>query len=343
MADIFISHASVDQTLAEAFARLLEGGVNLSHKQIFCTSLEDQGIPAGADFKKVIQDQLNQCEIVIALITQNYYVSAFCMCELGATWIKAKNFVPFITPPLGFGDLKGVLSGMQALRINDPAGLDQVRDRILPFSNDPAGTARWTKRKEEFLSALDALLKGLPKPKVIKPEEFQKLKEEKEDYKREYEKSDEENQKLRKKIAELKNAKDKAQVAAIERKYSSEWETFEKLTEAASSRLEHFPRVVIEALFHRFRHGDFRPDSDAWGEEPVKAEEEGLLELDEDHGTFSVNEDNPKIKKALTALRAVRQFVNEEASDEFPKQYEQKYEENFDMAIRPFWERHLMP
>jgi hypothetical protein len=40
---------------------------------------------------------------------------------------------------------------------------------------------------------LDGVLKALPKPRVIKPEDYKKLKEQKEDYKHEYEKSDEEN------------------------------------------------------------------------------------------------------------------------------------------------------
>jgi hypothetical protein len=55
MAKIFISHASADQKLADAFARLLEGGINLRQKHIFSTSLEDQGIPAGEDFKSFIR------------------------------------------------------------------------------------------------------------------------------------------------------------------------------------------------------------------------------------------------------------------------------------------------
>jgi hypothetical protein len=341
MAEIFISHASSDQQLADAFARLLEGGINLSQKQLFCTSLEDQGIPAGADFKSFIQKQLESCEIVISLITENYYASAFCMCELGATWIKAKNFIPFIVPPLGFGDLKGVLFGMQAIRINDPAGLDQARDRILPLTKEPAGTARWTKRRDEFLSALDALLKSLPKPKIIKPEEFEKLKSQKDDYKHEYDKADEENQGLRKQIVELKKAKDKVQVAAIERKYSSEWEVFDSLAEEASQILGQFPRVVVEAFFQRSHGNEFRPKWDSWRDEPREAEEEGLLVGDE--GSFDVNESNLKIKKALAALRALRTFVNETSSEEFGKQYEKRYEENFDMTLRPFWERHLMP
>jgi hypothetical protein len=343
MADVFISHASADQELADAFGRLLEGGINISQKQIFCTSLEDQGIPAGQDFKAFIQAKLDDSKIVIALISQNYYASAFCMCELGATWIRAKDFIPFIVPPLGFDDLKGVLSGMQVLRINDTAGLDQARDRVLRLAKEPAGTPRWTKRKEEFLSALSDLLKSLPKPKVIKPEELEKVKSEKQEYKREYEKADEENKTLKKKIEEVKKTKDKAQVAAIERKYSTDWETFEELTDEASKKLGRFPRVVIEAFFQRFRSGEFRPTGEDWGDEPTKAEEEGFVVLDEEEGTLSVNEENPKIKKTLDALRSVRRFVTEGASEEFPRQYEQRYEENFDMTLRPFWERHLIP
>ena len=263
------------------------------------------------------------------------------MCELGATWIKAKNFIPFIVSPLGFGDLKGVLSGMQALRINDSAGLDQARDRILPLAKEPAGTARWTKRRDEFLAGLNALLKSIPKPKIIKPEDFEKLKLQVDDYKSEYDKADEDNQTLRKQIAELKKAKDKAQVAAIERKYSSEWEVFESLIEEASQLLGQFPRVVVEAFFQRYHGNNFRPKWDNWDDEPGEAEEEGLLV--EDEGSFDINDDNPKIKKALAALRALREFVNETSSEEFGKQYEKRYEENFDLTLRPFWQRHLMP
>jgi hypothetical protein len=92
---------------------------------------------------------------------------------------------------------------MQVLRIDDPVGLDEARDTILPLAKEPARTPRWTKRRDEFLTGLRELLKSLPKPKVIKPEDFEKIRSEKEDYKREYEKSDEENQTLKKQISEL--------------------------------------------------------------------------------------------------------------------------------------------
>jgi hypothetical protein len=215
------------------------------------------------------------------------------------------------------------------------------KSRIAKLADDPAGTARWTTRKGEFLKGLNRLLKGLPKPTIIKPEEVDKLKSEIADYKGEYKKVDEENQTLKKKIEDLKKAKDKAQVAAIERKYSGEWDTFDDLVEGAKKHLRKFDPVVVEALFQRFRGGEFRPSAEKWGDDPMDAVEEGLLDLDEDDGTFSVNEADPKIKKAVAALRELRTFVDEGASEGFHTQYEQKFDETLDMKLRPFWDRQL--
>jgi hypothetical protein len=230
---------------------------------------------------------------------------------------------------------------MQVLRLDDSGALDQARDRIAEIAEDPAGTARWTTRKGEFLKGLNQLLKGLPRPKVIKPEEFEKLKSEKADYCREYEQADKENQTLKKKIEDLKKTKDKAQVAAVERKYSSEWDAFDDLVEKAAKHLSRFDSVVVEALFQRFRGADFRPSAERWGDDPMDAVEEGLLDVDEDEGTFNVNENDPKIKKSLAALRELRRLLDEEASEGFHTQYEHKFDETLDMKLRPFWDRHL--
>jgi hypothetical protein len=84
MSKVFISHATVDKALADAVQTLIETGVGLPHHEVFCTSLEGLGIPEGtADFKDFIRKQMLDCDTVVALISENYYGSAFCMCELG--------------------------------------------------------------------------------------------------------------------------------------------------------------------------------------------------------------------------------------------------------------------
>src|SRR6185437_15845795 len=100
MADIFISHASVDTPIAEALVQLLEGGVGLRTSQVFCSSLEGQKVMPGKDFKAYIKSELRGAQIVIGLISKHFYNSAFCMCELGAAWAYANEFVPLLVPPI---------------------------------------------------------------------------------------------------------------------------------------------------------------------------------------------------------------------------------------------------
>jgi hypothetical protein len=48
LADIFLSHASTDARLADAFVQLVEGGIGVLSGQIFCTSLEEHDISPSA-------------------------------------------------------------------------------------------------------------------------------------------------------------------------------------------------------------------------------------------------------------------------------------------------------
>src|SRR5262245_59010999 len=49
------------------------------------------------------------------VITPAYYESAFCLCELGATWIMGSEAMPLLVPPLDYDDLKAVLIGVLGL------------------------------------------------------------------------------------------------------------------------------------------------------------------------------------------------------------------------------------
>ena len=102
--DIFISHATKDMPLVEALIQLIEGGIGIRSSQIFCTSIEEQGIPPGVDFKSHIKSELAEVKVVISVVTPHYYSSAFCMCELGATWALTKDFIPLLVPPVDYRD-----------------------------------------------------------------------------------------------------------------------------------------------------------------------------------------------------------------------------------------------
>ena len=50
MTDIFISHAVVDQALAGKLVAFLKEAIGVPAKSIFCSSIDGQNIPLGADF-----------------------------------------------------------------------------------------------------------------------------------------------------------------------------------------------------------------------------------------------------------------------------------------------------
>jgi hypothetical protein len=184
MRDVFLSHASVDRPLVESFAvDLLESGAGITHDQVYCPCLEGQGIPPGIDFNQHIHKTLSNAKCVIALITRNYYASAFCLCELGATWILSKSFVPLIVPPITFQDLEAVLQGTQCLRIENQRDLDHLRDILHAFIAKPTSTGRWNTRRDAFLDKLPSILKVLPVPESVKPEELSIVITERDEYK----------------------------------------------------------------------------------------------------------------------------------------------------------------
>ncbi len=338
--NIFLSHASADTSLVDSFVQLLESGVGVRHSQIFCSSIEGHGIPPGNDFKEYIKQALAEAELVFALISKNFYASAFCMCELGAMWIQAKHLIPVVVPPLTSNDLKAVLSGVQSLKLNDESALDTVKDAVSKLTADPTPTPLWNKRRKDFLSALPGILDALPKPEYVSAEETAGIRQERDEYKSEYDKADERIRTLERTVNELSQLKDQQKAAEIIKANSTESDRFEDLVASATNALGFLPKVVREALYYDCRGEWFRPDYEKWENAPKDAEERGFLKYRDDGNLYAIREDNPKIRKAKTALDKLQNFVVR-ASSSFSQAYEDKHDESLDFQSRNFWELNL--
>jgi hypothetical protein len=337
MADIFVSHASEDAPLIEILIQLIEGGIGIRSTQIFATSIEEQGIPPGVDFKNHIKEILTGVKVVIAVVTPRYYNSAFCMCELGATWALTKDFIPLLVPPIDYNDLRGTLFGSQSLPINEDKKLDSVQTVLTKLADNPEKVARWNSRKAQFLKQLPSVLSMLPPVNTLSGKEAAKLSAERDEYREEYQKSDVEVAALKKQVAELSTAKDREEVASIKKKYSSDEEVFDALVNGVSSELGPLPGVVSEALYYYFKNEEYAPNHRDWGDAPQDAEDAGLLHSDGGH--FWVNESHPKIKRAIAAIEQLRNFLAEPPQG-FADDYERTHDDLFELRSRPFWERH---
>lgn len=156
---IFISHAEKDKALAELLVNLIEDGIGVPEQEIFCSSLNGYGIPTGKNFIDYIKSQIDVPKVVIFLLTNNYYNSYFCLCEMGAAWVKSHQLFPILVPPLDYKDLEAVLTGTQAAKIDDKNKYIELRDLLKQKINFIAKTdAKWERKREEFLNKLPDVL-----------------------------------------------------------------------------------------------------------------------------------------------------------------------------------------
>lgn len=155
---VFISHAEKDKGIVDAFVDLLHLGTNLLPSDIFCTSLEGMGIPKGTNFIEYIKGQIQHPEMVIPILSPNYFQSHFCLCELGAAWALSHKMYPLLIPPFSYDELKAVLIGVQVGKLNDKNDLNGLRDELVKSSaNGGQSTGRWEEKRDRFLERLAAL------------------------------------------------------------------------------------------------------------------------------------------------------------------------------------------
>ncbi len=338
---VFISHATVDKELADKFVQLMESGIGVPDRDVFCTSLEGLGIPAGENFVSFIRSQIQSPTCVVLLLTPHYYASEFCLCELGASWALSNRVFPFILPPLAFADLKGVLTGTQALRINTRDGLNQFQEELIgTLGIKGKAFAIWEKRRDEFLAWVEAFIKDYKVPEKIDPARHKKLQKDYDEAKEELGKSQEAIDALNETIGKISALKDQDEVDEILEENIDDIEKFDALISEAQKACDPLPHIAISALYKHFRGESLDWPAPGYSdtEEKVSAirdalESGYLVEISDEVG---VNEEDPLVGRAISAMRKVYEFVNH-PSEEFADYYRKNHDHQLDLTNKRFW------
>ena len=341
MAKLFISHASHDKALVEAVVDLLEGGVGVPHSDIFCSSLKGQSIRPGDGFVDSIHKNLDKATCALALVSEAFYASPFCWCELGAVWIQSKSLLPVLVRPIDYADLKAVLGGVHVSKIDKEDDLDELRDEVARrLEITPHGVPRWNSKRKAFMEALPSRITSFkgPVPQALHEKAIKELSA----YKDEYAVLEEENQKLKTLVEDLKRTKDVKDVAKVVAKHSTAIDQFRGLVKTAQTALDPLPRKVRQALYHHARGEAYIPRDDEW--EAIKvAEEYGQLRIDPDDGSVEPDTNDSKVGRAEEALNALENWLaSASATEEFYEWYGTTYKnDRAELRLKSFWERHL--
>jgi hypothetical protein len=114
---IFISHSSVDADLAKLLVLFLEAGITIPRGTIRCTSVDGYKLAGGDDGPEVLRADLEQCLVVLALITKRSLESSYVLMELGAAWALKKKAIPLWMPGLARPNL-GPFRDIHALHLD---------------------------------------------------------------------------------------------------------------------------------------------------------------------------------------------------------------------------------
>ena len=151
---VFVSHSSVDKAVAEAFVELVRTALNLSSKDIRCTSVAGFKLPAGAHSNEQLRTEVFGCELFIALLSPASIKSVYVMFELGARWGTKRHLAPIMVAGTQPGDLKAPLSGIHSIDGTSESDLHQLLTEMgTELSLPVEGAATYIKALRAFVKA----------------------------------------------------------------------------------------------------------------------------------------------------------------------------------------------
>lgn len=159
LSKIFISHSSEDAAIVEDVIEMLES-IGMESTQIFCTSFDGYGIDLGDNFLDSIKKELSSDTLVMFILSENFYKSPVCLCEMGATWVLSNEHIPVLIPPLDYSDIKGVIPLTQGLKINESLKLNLLKEKIEKLFNieKSMSLSTWERKRDRIISRIEKQL-----------------------------------------------------------------------------------------------------------------------------------------------------------------------------------------
>jgi hypothetical protein len=152
----FISHSEKDKDLAIEITSMIEA-MGASQSDIFCSSITGYDTKIGEPWRDDLKARINDKTFMFFLLSENFYSSHMCLCELGAAWILTKNHARILVPTMTREKIKDIMSDSQDFYINEATKWTQLREQ-LGFIE---GNAIWEGKRDGILKRLEPLLKSL--------------------------------------------------------------------------------------------------------------------------------------------------------------------------------------
>ena len=170
---IFISHSSKD-LLVSYFVVFLTS-IGIKPADIFCSSLEGNGVENGQRINDVIRKKLNESNIIVYLISHNFLKSTYCTQELGAMWIENnRKFFIFKFDDVNSNEINGFIDSNYKYSLLNTDGLSSLYDELSDLYNLSNKQAVINRAISTFLVNIKKEIKLLVEDKDKTEEELEK-------------------------------------------------------------------------------------------------------------------------------------------------------------------------
>jgi hypothetical protein len=146
MSAIFISHSSKDNAWAERIATWLK---EQGYEGIFLDFDPQNGIPAGRVWEKELYHQLRRCRAVIALCSDHFTASQWCLSEVAIASNLGKSLFPILIDPCA---LPALLGNRQMIDLTaDPdQGFHRLARGLAQAGLDPKDIFQWDPQRPPY-------------------------------------------------------------------------------------------------------------------------------------------------------------------------------------------------
>ena len=155
---IFISHRSLDSKIVNELVQYMEN-VGIEKDEIFYTSADSTG--ARFDLGPEVKQALNEAEIYIAILSNNYFNSVYCCNELGFLWASNKNVIVFGLPGIDSPkDYCGFVADWMNRRLNNPRHIDFLYEQIKGYSIKQLSVLKLNEYKDAYIEKANKAIEG---------------------------------------------------------------------------------------------------------------------------------------------------------------------------------------
>ena len=125
---IFISHRSTDKGIADMLVDFF-AGTGISKEMVFCSSLPGNDI--NERISEEVKSALKSSAVNIAILSRDYYQSAYCLNEAGVLWYENVPVIPVALPEINSGNMFGFLNNEYKLkRLNSDTDISCIYDVV---------------------------------------------------------------------------------------------------------------------------------------------------------------------------------------------------------------------